>query len=182
MPSQKLMLSWWFFNVTLLAAGAVTLALSIVWRQSNVLMNMILPDMDLTGACIYPLQLTMGFPRLPLLPWFSWACSRHVLPRYLGGLGRGRDPEEPHHRWPCPPELVTDRRYALLDRGRDGHLVLYSSHTGQLPRSLVKADPQHPDCNPGHGQLIRFSRLPSPDDLCPSSSAAVTSTEQILLR
>jgi len=44
------MLSWWFSNVTLLAAGAVTLALSIVWRQSDVLMNMILPDMDLTGA------------------------------------------------------------------------------------------------------------------------------------
>lgn len=44
------MLSWWFFNLTLLAAGAVTLALSIAWRQANVLMNMILPDMDLTGA------------------------------------------------------------------------------------------------------------------------------------
>jgi len=47
-----LMLSWWFFNVTLLAAGAVTLALSIVWRQSDVLMNMILPDMDLTVGLV----------------------------------------------------------------------------------------------------------------------------------
>jgi len=52
MPSKKLMLSWWLFNVTLLAAGTVTLALSIVWRQADVLMNMILPDMDLTGASI----------------------------------------------------------------------------------------------------------------------------------
>lgn len=52
MPSQKLMLSWWFFNITLLAAGAVTLALSIVWRQPNLLMNLVLPAMDLTGASI----------------------------------------------------------------------------------------------------------------------------------
>ena len=52
MPSKKLMLSWWFFNVTLLAAGIVTLALSIVWGQSDVLMNLVLPDMDLTGAFV----------------------------------------------------------------------------------------------------------------------------------
>jgi hypothetical protein len=52
MPSQKLMLSWWFFNVTLLAAGAVSLALSIVWRQTDILMNMILPDMDLTVGLV----------------------------------------------------------------------------------------------------------------------------------
>lgn len=49
MPSKKLILSWWLFNVTLLAAGIVTLALSIVWRQPDILMNLVLPDMDLTG-------------------------------------------------------------------------------------------------------------------------------------
>ena len=46
------MLSWWLFNVTLLAAGTVSLALSIVWRQPDLLLNMILPHMDLTGASI----------------------------------------------------------------------------------------------------------------------------------
>jgi len=46
------MLSWWLFNVTLLAAGTVTLALSIVWRQADVLMNMILPGMDLTVGLV----------------------------------------------------------------------------------------------------------------------------------
>lgn len=46
------MLSWWLFNVTLLAAGAVTLALSIVWRQPDVLMNLVLPSMDLTGESV----------------------------------------------------------------------------------------------------------------------------------
>jgi len=52
MPSKKLMLSWWLFNVTLLAAGAVTLALSIVWRQADVLMNLVLPSMDLTVGLV----------------------------------------------------------------------------------------------------------------------------------
>jgi len=46
------MLSWWFFNVTLLAAGTVTLALSIVWRQPDILMNMILPNTDLTVGLV----------------------------------------------------------------------------------------------------------------------------------
>jgi hypothetical protein len=46
------MLSWWLLNVTLLAAGTVTLALSIVWRQADILMNMILPDMDLTVGLV----------------------------------------------------------------------------------------------------------------------------------
>ena len=44
------MLSWWSLNVALLATGTVTLALSIVWRQPDLLLNMILPKMDLTGT------------------------------------------------------------------------------------------------------------------------------------
>ncbi|KAF9792231.1 tetraspanin Pls1 family [Thelephora terrestris] len=83
MPSQKLMLSWWLLNVTLLAAGIVTLALSIVWRQPDILMNLVLPDMDLTvglvlgafflvtwafsiGAVIQKNHITIG---LALLNW-----------------------------------------------------------------------------------------------------------------
>jgi len=46
------MLSWWFFNLALLAAGTITIALSVVWRQPNVLMNMILPKMDLTVGLV----------------------------------------------------------------------------------------------------------------------------------
>jgi len=46
------MFSWWFLNVTLLAAGTVTLALSIVWRQPDLLINMILPHMDLTVGLV----------------------------------------------------------------------------------------------------------------------------------
>jgi len=50
------MLSWWVFNITLLAAGTVTIALSIVWRQPDVLMNMILPKMDLTVGLVLGLS------------------------------------------------------------------------------------------------------------------------------
>jgi hypothetical protein len=46
------MFSWWFFNLTLLAAGTVTIALSIAWRQPDILMNMILPTMDLTVGLV----------------------------------------------------------------------------------------------------------------------------------
>jgi hypothetical protein len=40
---------WAALNFGLLAAGTVTLALSIVWRRPNILMNMVLSDADLTG-------------------------------------------------------------------------------------------------------------------------------------
>jgi len=64
MPSKKLMGFWWFFNFTLFAAGAVSLALSIVWRRPDLLMNLILHDMDLN------LGLVLGIMFL-----VTWAIS-----------------------------------------------------------------------------------------------------------
>jgi hypothetical protein len=49
MVSKKLLGIWAFFDFTLLAAGAVSIALSIVWREPNALMNMVLSNADLTG-------------------------------------------------------------------------------------------------------------------------------------
>jgi hypothetical protein len=49
MVSKRLMGVWAFFDLTLLAAGVVSLALSIVWRRPNLLMNMVLSGADLTG-------------------------------------------------------------------------------------------------------------------------------------
>lgn len=46
------MLSWWFLNVTLLAAGIITLVLSIVWRDAGILMKLVLPSMDLTVGLV----------------------------------------------------------------------------------------------------------------------------------
>jgi len=47
MPSKQLMGFWWFFNFTLLAAGAVSIALSVVWGRPDLLMNLTLNTMDL---------------------------------------------------------------------------------------------------------------------------------------
>lgn len=49
MVSKVLMGVWAALDVLLLAAGAVSIALSIVWGQPNVLMNMVLSKADLTG-------------------------------------------------------------------------------------------------------------------------------------
>jgi len=50
MVSKVLMGVWAAVDVLLLAAGVVALALSIVWRAPNILMNMVLSSADLTGA------------------------------------------------------------------------------------------------------------------------------------
>jgi hypothetical protein len=50
MVSKVLMAVWAALDVLLLAAGVVALALSIVWRAPNILMNMVLSSADLTGA------------------------------------------------------------------------------------------------------------------------------------
>ena len=52
MVSRKLMVVWGALDFLLLAAGAVAIALSVVWRQPNILMNMVLSDKELTGAHI----------------------------------------------------------------------------------------------------------------------------------
>lgn len=49
MVSKKLMGAWVALDLCLLAAGVLTLALSIVWRAPNVLMNMVISSADLTG-------------------------------------------------------------------------------------------------------------------------------------
>jgi len=52
---------WVFLDFCLLAAGAVALALSIVWRAPNVLMNMVFSDADLTAGMILGIALLVTF-------------------------------------------------------------------------------------------------------------------------
>lgn len=52
MVSRVLMGVWATLSFLLLVAGAVSLALSIVWRRPNILMNMVLSTADLTGVFI----------------------------------------------------------------------------------------------------------------------------------
>jgi len=61
MVSKRLMGVWAFFDVCLLAAGAVTVALSIVWRAPDVLRNMVISDSDLTAGMILGIALLITF-------------------------------------------------------------------------------------------------------------------------
>lgn len=52
MVSRRLMGVWTFLDLCLLAAGVVSVALSIVWRAPNVLMNMVFSPTTLTAGLI----------------------------------------------------------------------------------------------------------------------------------
>lgn len=61
---------WATFSFLLLAAGIVSLALSIVWRRPNILMNMVLSTADLTGIFLW---IVLGFRVLYFLQLvLSW--------------------------------------------------------------------------------------------------------------
>lgn len=55
------MISWAVLDVLLLAAGVVALALSIVWRAPNILMNMVLSHADLTAGTVLGVALLITF-------------------------------------------------------------------------------------------------------------------------
>jgi len=61
MVSKVLLGVWAALDVLLLAAGAVALALSIVWRAPNILMNMVLSPADLTAGTVLGVALIVTF-------------------------------------------------------------------------------------------------------------------------
>jgi len=52
---------WAFFDVTLLAAGVVSLVMSIVWRRPNLLLNFVLSSADLTAGMVLGIALLITF-------------------------------------------------------------------------------------------------------------------------
>lgn len=61
MVSKKLMGVWTVLDFLLMAAGAVALAFSIVWRAPNLMMNMVLSSSDLTAGMILGIALLATF-------------------------------------------------------------------------------------------------------------------------
>ncbi|KAF8803605.1 tetraspanin Pls1 family [Phlegmacium glaucopus] len=61
MVSKTLMGVWVALDILLLAAGVLTLALSIVWRAPNILMNMVLSSADLMAGTILGIALLTTF-------------------------------------------------------------------------------------------------------------------------
>jgi len=61
MVSKRLMGVWVALDFLLLAAGAVAVALSIVWRAPNLMMNMVLSSADLTAGTVLGIALLVTF-------------------------------------------------------------------------------------------------------------------------
>jgi len=61
MVSRGLMASWAFIDFLLLAAGGMSIALSIVWRAPSILMNLALSDEFLTAGMILGIALCTTF-------------------------------------------------------------------------------------------------------------------------
>ncbi|KAG7086744.1 hypothetical protein E1B28_002677 [Marasmius oreades] len=61
MVSKGLMAAWTFLDACLLVAGAVSIALSFVWRKPDILMNMVLSNADLTAGLILGITLVITF-------------------------------------------------------------------------------------------------------------------------
>jgi len=61
MVSKRLMGVWAFLDFLLLAAGAVTVALSMVWRSPNILVNMVFSNADLTAGTVLGIALLVTF-------------------------------------------------------------------------------------------------------------------------
>ena len=51
MVSKKLMAFWAFTDLWLLAAAALSIIMSIVWREPNLMMNLTLNNSFLLGGC-----------------------------------------------------------------------------------------------------------------------------------
>lgn len=61
MVSRGLMVFWGVVDLCLLAAGAVSVAFSIVWRKPDILMNMTVSSADLTAGLVLGIVLLVTF-------------------------------------------------------------------------------------------------------------------------
>ncbi|KAG1730600.1 hypothetical protein EDB19DRAFT_1740231 [Suillus lakei] len=61
MLSKKLIGAWAFFDMCLMAAGIVSLTLSIVWRQPNLLLNLTFSGIALTAGSVLGIILLATF-------------------------------------------------------------------------------------------------------------------------
>ncbi|KAH7927750.1 hypothetical protein BV22DRAFT_1031509 [Leucogyrophana mollusca] len=61
MSTKKLLAAWVLFDLFLLAAGALSLTLSIVWRAPNLLLNLTFSNTDLTAGTILGIILLSTF-------------------------------------------------------------------------------------------------------------------------
>lgn len=79
MVSMVLMTLWGALDFFLLAAGGVMIAFSILWKAPDVFRNLVMTEMDLTGA-LPPSATAISLltTRLPLVTTLcSWTRNKH---------------------------------------------------------------------------------------------------------
>lgn len=142
MVSRKLMGVWVGLDILLLAAGALTLALSIVWRAPNVLMNMVISKADLTGACLFFFLRTWLSEILCIL--FSRHCIGHCVHSHFCDFTCGHCPKKPRHYWARHPKLYIAARCHWSILHRHIYLDVYLAGTRQFPWTLGRGNPIYP--------------------------------------
>ncbi|KAF9052786.1 hypothetical protein BJ165DRAFT_1523549 [Panaeolus papilionaceus] len=84
MVSKRLMGVWAALDILLLAAGVISLVLSMVWRSPNILMNMVLSSADLTGNYPHPLPCNMPLILFSYnLSLYSWHLAGNRSVNYI---------------------------------------------------------------------------------------------------
>lgn len=96
MPSRVLTAVWAGLDFALLAAGVISVVFSIIWRNSSLLMNFVLFDMNLTGESNNTLRM-LWMLRCFLNSWdYPW---RHVLGVFFGLTIRNHAAQAAHNRF-----------------------------------------------------------------------------------
>ena len=128
MVSKALMGVWVALDFLLLAACVLTLALSVVWRAPNILINMVLSSAALNGTILFLAQLLRAKKN-----YSSWLCLGGRVIDHFRHLHRCHRTAESYYNWPGTTELCSPRRCYGCSSHRDIYLVLYFTRTGRVP-------------------------------------------------
>lgn len=168
MVSKRIMAFYGFVDLWLLAAGLLSLIMSLVWRAPNLMLNFTLSNSDLTGK-------SPVFCRIVphLIPETSWHGAWYHAVDHIRHLHLRRCAAEPCYRGPRLPQLDTHRRRNRHPRHRNLHLVLLSEAAQQLLRGVPSVKSHCASTDSGQGTLpleIRASaRISATFDLLASS-------------
>ena len=125
MVSKALMCVWVALDILLLAACVLTLALSVVWRAPNTLINMVLSSAALNGTILFLAQLLRAKK-----DYSSWRYLRSCVIDHFHHLHGCYHAAESCYNWPGTAELCSPRRCYGHPNYRVIYLVLYFTRTG----------------------------------------------------
>lgn len=146
MVSKRIMAFYGFVDLWLLAAGLLSLIMSLLWRAPNLMLNFTLSNSDLTGA----------LPRLcrivsRLIPETSWHGAWYHVIDHIRHLHLCRCAAEPCYRGPRLPQLGTHWRRSRHPRHWIHYVVLLPEAAQQLLRGVQSPKPRRAPRDTGQG-------------------------------